>query len=198
MIIGVAGGSGSGKTTFTTKLKEYFKDDVTLIFHDDYYKCLDHLDFEKRKNINYDHPDALDTDLLVKHLIELKKGNSVNMPIYDFEHHTRSKETRKVKSNKVIIVEGILVFHDEALRNLFDLKIYVDADADERVLRRLVRDVKDRGRDIDGVIDQYLNTVKPMHNLYVEPTKYMSDIIINGGLNEAAFDCVKRKIEEEL
>lgn len=195
MIIGIAGGTGSGKTTFTKRLKAYFKDDITIIFHDDYYKCHDHLTYEERCLLNYDHPDALDTQQLIGHLKQLKQNQTIEMPIYDFSIHNRKKETQTIYPNKVIIVEGILTLENQELSDLFDLKIYVEADADERLLRRILRDVQERNRDIDDVCSQYLKTVKPMHNKYVEPTKHMADIIIVGGLNDAAFDLVKTKIE---
>lgn len=197
-IIGIAGGTGSGKTTFTNRLKNYFRDDITVIYHDDYYKEQNNLSFEERKQVNYDHPDALQTDLLVEHLKHLKAHEEVEIPIYDFGFHNRLSETRTIKPAKVILVEGILVLQNSSLRKLFDLKLYVHADADERILRRMSRDVNERNRNIQDVAEQYLKTVKPMHELYVEPTKNLADIIINGGLNEAAFDLIKNQIEAWL
>lgn len=195
IMIGIAGGTGSGKSTFTNRIKEYFGDDVTVIYHDNYYRRRDELTYEERKKLNYDHPSALETELLIKHLKLLKEGNSVECPIYDFTQHNRSDQTYTIQPSKVFLIEGILIFSDERLRDLFDIKIYVEADADERILRRVVRDVKERGRDIDNIMEQYLTTVKPMHALYVEPTKTTADIIINSGMNDVAFDIMRSKIE---
>jgi len=198
VIIGVAGGTGSGKSTFTNRLKEYFGDKITVIYHDNYYRRHDEIPFEERKTINYDHPDALETDLLVKHLEDLKQGKSIECPVYDFSQHNRSNEVMTIEPSQVIIVEGILILMDERLRDLFDIKIYVDADADERILRRALRDMKERGRDLDNIIEQYLTTVKPMHYMFVAPTKYLADLVINSGLNDVALDMVKTKIQSIL
>ena len=195
IMIGIAGGTGSGKSTFTNRIKEYFGDDVTVIYHDNYYRRRDELTYEERTKLNYDHPSALETELLIEHLKLLKEGNSVECPIYDFTQHNRSDQTYTIQPSKVFLIEGILIFSDERLRDLFDIKIYVEADADERILRRVVRDVKERGRDIDNIMEQYLTTVKPMHALYVEPTKTAADIIINSGMNDVAFDIMRSKIE---
>lgn len=197
-IIGVAGGSGSGKSTFTNRIKEKFGDDVAVLYHDNYYKRQDDVPFEERVKVNYDHPASLETDLLTKHLEALKRGESIESPVYDFSKHNRSNEKIVVEPKAVIIVEGILLFNDERLRELCDLKIYVEADADERILRRIIRDTEERGRDIKGIISQYLTTVKPMHYLYVEPTKSLADIVINSGMNDIAFELVSRKISEIL
>ncbi len=197
-IIGIAGGTGSGKSTFTNRLKDYFGDRVTVIYHDDYYKAHDEIPFEERQYINYDHPDSLETDLLVQHLEALREGRSIECPVYDFTRHTRSHRTKIIEPSQVIIVEGILIFQDERLRNLFDIKIFVEADADERILRRVLRDMNERGRDLENIINQYLTTVKPMHYLYVEPTKTLADIVINSGLNDVAFDIMKTKIQDIL
>lgn len=197
-IIGIAGGTGSGKSTFTNRLKRAFGDAITVIYHDNYYKPHDDLTLEERRTINYDHPDALDTDLLVRHLEELRAGRAVDCPTYDFTQHTRAKETVTIRPSRVIIVEGILIFQDARLRDLFDIKIYVEADADERILRRVTRDIRDRGRSLESVVHQYLTTVKPMHYLYVEPTKTFADLILNSGLNDIAFDVMKTKIEALL
>lgn len=197
-IIGIAGGTGSGKSTFTNRLKDYFGDRVTVIYHDDYYKAHDEIPFEERQYINYDHPDSLETDLLVAHLEALREGKSIECPVYDFTRHTRSHRTKIIEPSQVIIVEGILIFQDERLRNLFDIKIFVEADADERILRRVLRDMNERGRDLENIINQYLTTVKPMHYLYVEPTKTLADIVINSGLNDVAFDIMKTKIRDIL
>lgn len=197
-IIGIAGGTGSGKSTFTNRLKDYFGDRVTVIYHDDYYKAHDEIPFEERQYINYDHPDSLETDLLVAHLEALREGRSIECPVYDFTRHTRSNRMKIIEPSQVIIVEGILIFQDERLRNLFDIKIFVEADADERILRRVLRDMNERGRDLENIINQYLTTVKPMHYLYVEPTKTLADIVINSGLNDVAFDIMKTKIRDIL
>ena len=198
MLIGIAGGTGSGKSTFADRLLALFPNEITVISYDNYYKPQDHLSFEERIKTNYDCPDALDTDLLVKHLRALQKGEAVDVPNYDFKVHTRKAELTRLKPSPIIIIDGILTFHDERLREMFDIKIYTDADADERILRRLRRDVNERGRDIDGVISQYLGTVKPMHGIYVEPTKKYADIIINGGKNKTALDIVATRIAKRL
>lgn len=198
IMIGIAGGTGSGKSTFTNKIKERFGDDVTVIYHDNYYRRRDDMTYEERTKVNYDHPDSLETDLLVEHLKMLKQGKSVECPIYDFTQHNRSNKTYTIQPSKIFLIEGILIFSDERLRDLFDIKVFVEADADERILRRIVRDVKERGRDIDNIMEQYLTTVKPMHSLYVEPTKTTADIIINSGMNEVAFDIMSLKIESLL
>ena len=198
MLIGIAGGTGSGKSTFASRLLALFPNEITVISYDNYYKPQDHLEFEERIKTNYDCPDALDTDLLVKHLRQLQNGETVDVPNYDFKVHTRKTETTHLVPSPVIIVDGILTFHDERLREMFDIKIFTDADADERILRRLRRDVNERGRDIDGVINQYLGTVKPMHGIYVEPTKKYADIIINGGKNKTALDIVATRIAKRL
>ncbi len=194
VIIGIAGGTGSGKSTFTNRLKDEFKDNVSVIYYDNYYKRRDDVTLEERKGFNYDHPDAFDTELLIRHLTALKDGNAIECPVYDFTLYNRSDETVTIKPSKVIIVEGILVLQNEQLRNLLDIKIFVEADADERILRRVIRDVKERGRDVEGIAKQYLTTVKPMHYIYVEPTKALADIVINSGMNDVAFDLIKSKI----
>lgn len=194
IIIGIAGGTGSGKSTFTRRLKEEFKENVAVIYHDNYYRRQDEIPFEDRIKVNYDHPDSLETQLLLEHLHQLKDGKAIDCPVYDYSQHNRSQETIHIEPKPIIITEGILLLADKRLRNLLDIKIYVEADADERILRRVVRDVKERGRDIDNIVEQYLTTVKPMHYLYVEPTKAMADIIINSGMNNVAFDMVRSKI----
>lgn len=198
IIIGIAGGTGSGKSTFTNRLKAEFGADVSVIYHDNYYRAHDDLPFEERKFLNYDHPDAFETDLLLKHLEELKNGHAISCPTYDYSLHTRAKEILTIESRPVILLEGILVLENQALRDMLDIKIFVDADADERILRRILRDTRERGRDVGNIIDQYLTTVKPMHNLYVEPTKIFADIITNSGMNDVAFDLVKQKIHTIL
>jgi len=195
-IIGIAGGTGSGKSTLAHKIKEALKDGVTLICHDNYYKDNKSLDFSERVKLNYDHPDAFDTELLLKHLSELKSGNEIDMPTYSFVEHTRAKETIHIVPAKVIILEGILIFENEALRNMMDMKIFVDTDADVRFIRRMTRDVKVRGRDIDSVVNQYLNTVKPMHEQFVEPSKKYADIIVpEGGYNMVALEMINERLK---
>lgn len=198
VLIGIAGGTGSGKSTFTNRLRDAFRDDVAVMYHDNYYRAQDHIPLEERKKVNYDHPDSIETELLLEHLKDLKEGNPVYCPVYDYTKHTRSHQVVKVEPKKVILVEGILVLAYPELRDMMDIKIFVEADADERILRRLVRDVKERGRDIEGVVNQYLTTVKPMHYLYVEPTRTMADIVINSGMNEIAFELVKNSISKIL
>lgn len=198
LLIGIAGGTGSGKSTFAQGLKRLFPNEITIISYDNYYKPQDHLSMDERVKTNYDCPDALDTDLLVKHLRCLQKGCEVEVPNYDFCIHTRRAEFTTIPPTPVIIVDGILTFHDERLREMFDIKIFADADADERILRRLRRDVSERGRDIDGVIKQYVDTVKIMHGIYVEPTKKYADILINGGMNKTALDIVAARIAHKI
>ena len=198
MLIGIAGGIGSGKSTFTNRIKKQFGDDVTVIYHDNYYRRRDDIPFEERKKINYDHPDALETDMLIEHIKQLKAGKSVVCPVYDFSAHNRSDKTVVIKPSKVILVEGILVLQNPELCDLLDIKIFVEADADERILRRVLRDVEERGRDLRGIIDQYLTTVKPMHYRFVEPSKAKADIVINSGLNDVAYDIVSTKIQAYL
>ena len=193
VIIGIAGGSGSGKSTFTNRIKQYFGDDVAVIYHDNYYRRQ-----EERVKVNYDHPDSLETDLLVEHLKELKDGRAIECPVYDYSQHNRSNEIIKIEPRPIILVEGILLLADERIRDLLDIKVYVEADADERILRRIVRDVEERGRDLRGIISQYLTTVKPMHYMYVEPTRALADIVINSGKNDVAFDLFVSKIGQLL
>ena len=195
IIIGIAGGTGSGKSTFTNRLKDEFNDNVAVIYHDNYYRRQDDVSFAHRKKVNYDHPDSLETQLLLEHLYMLKDGRAVDCPVYDYSLHNRSDQTVHIEPRKIIIAEGILLLADKRIRDLLDIKIYVEADADERILRRVVRDVKERGRDIDNIVEQYLTTVKPMHYLYVEPTRAMADIVINSGMNHVAFDIVRSKIQ---
>lgn len=194
IIIGIAGGTGSGKSTFTNRLRDRFGDNITVIYHDNYYKRHDDIPFEERKKLNYDHPDALETDLLIEHIKRLRNGESIECPVYDYTVHNRSDKTVCIDPRKIILIEGILLLADPRLRSLLDIKIYVEADADERILRRILRDVKERGRDIDNIVEQYLTTVKPMHYLYVEPTRATADIVINSGMNDVAFDIVQSKI----
>lgn len=197
VIIGVAGGTGSGKTTVVQELiKGLGNDRVALIQHDSYYRDRSHIPLEERANVNYDHPDALETDMLVVHLDSLLRNESVEVPVYDFTTHTRSTEFKPVDPRKVIIVEGILILVDAALRSLLDIKIFVDTDADIRFIRRMERDVTERGRSIRSVIDQYMETVRPMHMEFVEPSKRYADLIIpEGGQNRVAVDMVMVKIK---
>ncbi len=197
-IIGIAGGSGSGKSTFAGRLKQAFPEQISLISCDNYYLPHDELPLEQRAHLNYDAPEALEFDLMVQHLEKLKNGKIALCPVYDFTKHTRSDKVTKIEPRPIILIDGILIFHDVALRECMDLKIYVETDADERILRRAKRDMQERGRDLDSVIDQYLTTVKPMHNTYVNPTKVYADIILNGGKNEQAFNLVKNQIEQIL
>lgn len=195
IIIGIAGGTGSGKSTFTNRLRDRFKDDIAVIYHDNYYRRHDEIPFEERKKLNYDHPDSLETELMLEHLRRLRSGEAIDCPVYDYSQHNRSDKTIHIEPRKIIVVEGILLLADPRTRDLLDIKIYVEADADERILRRVVRDVKERGRDIDNIVEQYLTTVKPMHYLYVEPTRAKADLVINSGMNNVAFDMVQSKIK---
>ena len=197
-IIGIAGGTGSGKSTFTNRLKAAFGDHISVIYYDNYYKAQDEIPFEERKKVNYDSPESLETELLIKHLALLKEGQAVECPVYDYTRHNRSKETVTIEPKKVMILEGILALENPTLRDMMDIKIYVEADADERILRRVIRDVNERGRDVEDVARQYLETVKPMHYIYVEPTKYMADIVINSGMNDVAFELIRTRIEQML
>ncbi len=194
IIIGIAGGTGSGKSTFTNRLRDAFPNDIAVIYHDNYYRRQDEIPFEERKKVNYDHPDSLETDLMVRHLQLLKSGQAVDCPVYDYSLHNRSDRTVHIEPKKIIVAEGILLLADPRLCELLDIKIFVEADADERILRRIIRDVKERGRDLDNIVEQYLTTVKPMHYLYVAPTRAIADIVINSGMNDVAFDIVRSKI----
>ena len=199
LIIGIAGGTGSGKTTITNKLVDKFGGDVSVIKHDNYYKEHHDMAYEERSKLNYDHPNSLDTDLMIEHIKALKEGKSVECPVYDFTIHDRSNETVTIKPTKVLIIEGILIFQDKRLCKEMDIKIFVDTDADVRILRRILRDVKERGRSLDSVVDQYLATVKPMHETYVEPSKKNADIIIpEGGHNIVALDMVIDRVNAHL
>lgn len=199
LVIGIAGGSGSGKSTITNILAEKFGSDVTVIKHDDYYKAHDELTYEERCKINYDHPDAFDTEMLCGHLEKLKKGEKIICPVYDFTVHNRSDKTQVISPSRVIIIDGILVLNDKRLRDLMDIKIYVDTDADVRVLRRIKRDFYERARSLDSVIGQYLDTVKPMHEMYVEPSKKYADIIIpEGGQNIVALEMLSDRVRAHL
>ena len=194
MIIGIAGGTGSGKTTITETLVQRFGGNVSVVHHDNYYKAHHDMPYEERCLLNYDHPDAFETQMLIDHIHALKNGQAVECPVYDYTVHNRSGKTILIQPAEVILVEGIMVLQNKELRDLLDIKVYVEADADERILRRVIRDVKERGRDVEGIAKQYLTTVKPMHYLYVEPTRALADIVINSGLNDVAFDLIKSKI----
>lgn len=199
MVIGIAGGTGSGKTTITKKLVQRFAGEVSVINHDNYYKAHHDMPYEQRCRLNYDHPDAFDTDRLISDLRKLKAGQSVVCPVYDYSIHDRSAKTMLISPAKVIIVEGILIFADKALCSEMDIKIFVDADADVRILRRITRDVRDRGRSLESVVNQYLTTVKPMHEQFVEPSKRNADIIIpEGGHNIVAFDMVVERVKAHI
>lgn len=200
VVIGVTGGSGSGKTSVTKAIYESFKGHSILMLEQDYYyKDQSELPFEERLKTNYDHPLAFDNDLLIEHLEKLLRFEPIEKPVYDYSLHTRSKEVIPVEPKDVIILEGILVLEDERLRNLMDIKVYVDTDADIRIIRRLQRDIQERGRTLDSVIDQYVNVVRPMHNQFIEPTKRYADIIIpEGGHNHVAIDLMVTKIQTIL
>jgi uridine kinase len=200
VVIGVAGGTGSGKTSVTRSIIQRFTDKTILMVEQDYYyKDQSHLPFEERLKTNYDHPLAFDNDLLINHLEDLIDEQSIEKPVYDYKMHTRSEETIHIEPKEVIIVEGILVLEDERLRDLMDIKVFVDTDADVRIIRRLMRDINERGRTLDSVIEQYINVVRPMHLQFVEPTKRYADIIIpEGGQNHVAIDLMASKIQTVL
>ena len=198
-VVGVAGGSGSGKTTLTENLIQRFSDHICVVHHDNYYKAHHDMSYEERSKLNYDHPDSFDTDMLVEAVKELKRGHSVVCPVYDYTVHDRSDKTVTVNPAKVVIVEGILIFSCKELCRQMDIKIYVDTDADVRILRRIMRDVRDRGRSLDSVVNQYLSTVKPMHEQFVEPSKRNADIIIpEGGHNLVAMEMVMERVRAHL
>lgn len=200
IVIGIAGGTGSGKTTIADKVLESIHEkDIVIIEQDSYYKDQSDVEFKEREKRNYDHPFAFDNDLLVSQLKKLINGEDIEKPVYDFENHTRKKETELVSSKDIIILEGILILFEEELRDLLDIKIFVDTDSDVRVIRRILRDIKDRGRTLDAVILQYMNTVRPAHLQFVEPTKKHADIIIpEGGHNKVAVDMIVTKIDAIL
>lgn len=199
LIIGIAGGTGSGKTTLARHVADAFGDRVAVITHDSYYRAQNEKTYEERCLQNYDHPDAFETDLLCRHLEDLCQGHAVDVPVYDYTVHNRSDKTERVEPRAVILLEGILLLSDAALRDKMDLKIFVDTDADERILRRIVRDTKERGRSPESVIAQYLTTVKPMHDAFVEPFKRYADIIVpGGGDNPAAIDMIVTRIKKQL
>lgn len=195
IIIGIAGGTGSGKSTLADNIKKEFAHNISMLSHDYYYKSNSDLPFEERQKLNYDHPDAFDTDLLIEHLTKLKNGETIQRPSYSFVEHLREKETYEVVPKKVIIVDGILIFENKTLRDMMDIKIFVDTDADIRFIRRLLRDVEERGRTVPSVVEQYCTTVKPMHEQFVEPSKKYADIIVpEGGYNQVALNMIVEKI----
>lgn len=199
LILGIAGGSGSGKTTLVRALTERFGDDITVISHDNYYKAHDDLTYDERAMLNYDHPDAFDTDLMIEHLRLLRQGRAIHCPVYDFTVHNRSDQVIEIQPEKVIVVEGILLFADPALRDEMDVRIFVDADSDVRLCRRNRRDVRKRGRTLESVIDQYLTTVKPMHERFVEPSRKFADVIVpEGGKNPVALEMIMNRIQNHI
>ena len=196
-VIGIAGGSGSGKTTLARNISNHFGNKISVLRHDDYYKSQKDIPKEERARMNYDHPSAFETQLLIKHLDLLKRGIAVDCPVYDYTVHDRSNDIRHVEPAAVVILEGILIFENKELLKRLDMKIYVDTDPDVRILRRIIRDVKKRGRTLDSVVEQYLSTVKPMHEAFVEPSKKNADIIIpEGGKNPVAYGMIINKIEK--
>lgn len=198
-VIGIAGGTGSGKSTLTGKLKDVFADDVVLLCQDYYYKSFDKLTFEERAKLNFDHPNSFDTPYLIEQVKQLKNFKPIDRPVYSFIEHKRLNEVVKVEPKRVIIIEGILIFENRELTDLMDMKIFVDTDSDIRLLRRIVRDIKERGRDLDSVINQYITTVKPMHEEFIEPNKKVADVIIpEGGMNHIAVSMLLDKIQAIL
>lgn len=199
LIIGIAGGSGSGKTTLTNQIAAQFTEYVTVITHDNYYKAHDDMDYEERCRLNYDHPNAFDTDLMIEHLKKLKNGESIECPVYDYTVHNRSKDTITIVPNKVIVVEGILIFENKELCDQMDIRIFVDTDADVRIIRRIRRDVMERARSLESVMNQYVDTVKPMHEMFVEPSKKNAHIIVpEGGHNAPAMEMIRNHIKVYL
>ena len=199
LTIGIAGGTGSGKTTITRRIQRAFPNQVCTLYHDNYYKARDDIPFEERARLNYDEPAAFDTDLMLRQLRQLQSGQSIRCPVYDFTVHNRSEETVLINPARVILVEGILILENAELCGAMDIKVFVDTDADVRILRRIVRDVRDRGRSLESVVNQYLTTVKPMHELYVEPSRKRADIIVpEGGHNEVAMALLVERVRAHL
>ncbi len=199
LVIGIAGGTGSGKTTLMNNLIRRFEGSVTVLSHDNYYRRNDHLTYEQRCLINYDEPAALETELMAKHLDALRRGETIHCPVYDFSQHNRSNETIEIAPKSVIIVEGILIFENKELRDLMDIKIFVDTDSDVRLCRRIKRDVNKRGRSLESVLEQYQTTVKPMHEKYVEPSKKHANLVVlEGGKNWVALDMIVGRIQRHL
>lgn len=199
IVIGIAGGTGSGKSTLVQKIKEEFRDEIAILSHDFYYKRHDDMSYEDRCALNYDHPNAFDTDLMIEHIRQLKAWTVVERPVYDFSIHNRVDETVAVHPAKVVVAEGILIFENQELRDLCDIKVFIDTDSDVRILRRILRDVRERGRTLDSVVSQYLTTVKPMHEQFVEPSKKYVDLIIpEGGYNRVALEMLNERIHSLL
>ena len=199
LVIGIAGGTGSGKTTLMKNITERFSGMVCVLSHDNYYRRLDHLPLDERAKVNYDEPAALETDLMAVHLEQLRQGKAIDCPVYDFTVHNRSDETVHIVPKQVIIVEGILIFENRELRDLMDVRIFVDTDADVRLCRRILRDVSERGRSLESVLSQYQTTVKPMHEMYVEPSKKFANLIVpEGGENYVALDMIMGRIQRHL
>lgn len=200
LILGIAGGTGSGKTTVVNQVvHEYPNTDVTVISQDSYYKDTSHLSYEERVKINFDHPNSIDFELLKTHLLELRKGNSIDQPVYSFVEHNRTQETVKTDPSSIIVVEGILILTLPEIRELFDIKVYIDCDSDERLIRRLKRDISDRGRDLDEVLDRYQTTLKPMHQQFIEPAKAYADVIIpTNRLNEVGVKILRSILDQKL
>lgn len=199
IVIGIAGGTGSGKTTLAKRVHKAFGENSAMLSMDCYYKSNDNLSYEERCKINYDHPDSIDFDLLVEHVRDLKAGKTISHPTYDFSNHRRTSEWIETKSARVIIVEGIMAFLNPQITDMLDIKIYVDTDADVRIIRRLLRDVNERGRSLDSVVRQYLTTVKPMHEHFIEPSKRMADVIVpEGGHNNVAYEMIVNAILKRL
>lgn len=199
IVIGIAGGTGSGKSTLIKKIESQFNDQVTIISHDFYYKRLVNMTYDERAQVNYDHPNAFDTDLMIEHIKSLKNWETVERPVYDFTIHNRTEEIAILNPSKVIIVEGILIFENKELLDLLDMKVFIDTDADVRIIRRILRDVKERERTLESIVSQYLTTVKPMHEQFVEPSKKYADIIIpEGGYNIVALQMLNQRIHALL
>ena len=199
IVIGIAGGTGSGKSTMINNIKKQFSDEITMLSHDFYYKAHNDMSYEERCGLNYDHPDAFDTDLMIEHIRQLKEWKEIERPVYDFTINNRVEETVRVKPSKVVVVEGILIFENQELLDLFDIKVFVDTDADVRIIRRILRDVQERGRTLESVVTQYLTTVKLMHEQFVEPSKKNADIIVpEGGFNVVALDMLNHRIHALL
>ena len=199
IVIGIAGGSGSGKTTLMKNLVERFREDITVLSHDNYYRPYDELTIEERKKVNYDHPDAFETEMLIEHLRQLKEGKTVDCPVYEYSTYSRLEQVIPIQPTKVILVEGILIFENKELCSLMDIKIFVDTDADVRLTRRIRRDVAKRGRSIESVLSQYLGTVKPMHEQFVEPSKKNADLVVlEGGKNLVALEMIIDRIQRHI
>ncbi|MCD8327128.1 MAG: uridine kinase [Lachnospiraceae bacterium] len=199
LVVGIAGGSASGKTTVVERIKEYFGDDIVVIGHDNYYKAHDDMTYEERTHLNYDHPSSFDTELMVEDVMKLKAGQTVDIPTYDYSTHNRSQQKLRITPKNVIVLEGILLFYDARLRDLMDVKIFVDTSADERLARRIRRDIAERGRSLESVLTQYQETVRPMHEAFVEPTKMHADIIIpEGGENTVGIDILRQYLQSKV